>query len=316
VSLSLFERGGRLVRTQGSDDDLGREIAEVIGLAAAAEAEAHALEEIEQHPDALVEAAEDADPKSPYRWGMVIDLSSCIGCSACVTACYAENNIPVVGEERVEEGREMSWLRIESYYEHVLEGGHGEEHAESGHNGNGDSDPAHVVHLPVMCQHCGNAPCEPVCPVYATYHNPEGLNVQVYNRCVGTRYCSNNCPYKARRFEWFDYEFPYPLNLQLNPDVTVREKGVMEKCTFCVQRIMKGRSDANADGRDVADGEVTPACAQTCPAEAIVFGNLRDPNSRVSKLARNGRAYHVLGEVNTRPAVTYLKEVARVTEES
>jgi molybdopterin-containing oxidoreductase family iron-sulfur binding subunit len=209
----------------------------------------------------------------------------------------------------------MAWLRVERYYEQVLEGEHG-----SGHDGS-QEDPSEsaaprVVHLPMMCQQCGNAPCEPVCPVYATYHNPEGLNIQVYNRCVGTRYCSNNCPYKARRFEWFDYEFPFPLNLQLNPDVTVREKGVMEKCTFCVQRIMKARADANAVGRDVSDGEVTTACAQTCPAEAIVFGNLRDPNSRVSRLARNGRAYHVLGELNTRPVVTYLKEVSRVGEEA
>jgi molybdopterin-containing oxidoreductase family iron-sulfur binding subunit len=168
----------------------------------------------------------------------------------------------------------------------------------------------------MMCQHCGNAPCEPVCPVYATYHNPEGLNVQVYNRCVGTRYCSNNCPYKARRFEWFDYEFPYPLNLQLNPDVTVREKGVTEKSTFCVQRISAAKNTASVDGRDVADGEAMPACAQTCPAEAIVFGNLRDPTSRVSQAARSGRAYHVLSELNTRPAITYLKEVARESGEA
>ncbi len=311
ASLGATGRRARLVRTQGSDDDLGREIAEVVSVALAREEEAHGAEAHEHDPEALVEAAEDADPKSPYRWGMAIDLSSCIGCSACVTACYAENNIPVVGEELCAEGREMSWLRIESYQEHVISE---EQHGAGSHGA--EAGAPHVVHVPMLCQHCGNAPCEPVCPVYATYHNPEGLNVQVYNRCVGTRYCSNNCPYKVRRFEYFDYEFPYPLNLQLNPDVTVRQKGVMEKCTFCVQRIMLARNDANAQGRDVQDGEVVPACAQTCPAEAIVFGNLRDPNSRVSRLARNGRAYHVLGELNTRPAITYLKDVARTGEEA
>jgi molybdopterin-containing oxidoreductase family iron-sulfur binding subunit len=311
VGLSATGRHQDLARTQGSDDDLGREIAEVISLAAATHAEEAAHEEIARHPELRVEAAEDADPKSPYRWGMVVDTARCIGCSACITACYAENNVPVVGEELCGQGREMSWLRLESYYEHVIEEGeHGGGHGGDSH-GEEASDDFRVVHLPMMCQHCGNAPCEPVCPVYATYHNPEGLNVQVYNRCVGTRYCSNNCPYKARRFEWFDYEYPYPLNLQLNPDVTVREKGVMEKCTFCVQRILAARSDANAEGRDVADGDFTTACAQTCPADAIVFGNLRDPNSRVSHLARSGRAYHVLGELNTRPAITYLKDVSR-----
>ncbi|UCF18389.1 MAG: molybdopterin-dependent oxidoreductase [Gemmatimonadota bacterium] len=317
VSLAATGASVRLVEAQGSADDHGREVAEAITLAAAAEADRHAIEALAQNPDALVEASEDADPKSPYRWGMAVDLSSCVGCSACVTACYAENNIPVVGEARCAEGREMAWLRIERYYEQAHgDTGHGPEHGNPSHEGNGSAGSLHVVHLPVMCQHCGNAPCEPVCPVYATYHNPEGLNIQVYNRCVGTRYCSNNCPYKARRFEWFDFEFPFPLNLQLNPDVTVRQKGVMEKCTFCVQRIMKARSDANALGRDVADGEVVPACAQTCPADAIVFGNLRDPDSRVSQLSRSGRAYHVLGELNTRPAVTYLKEVVRGTEEA
>ncbi|MGD8867678.1 MAG: molybdopterin-dependent oxidoreductase [Gemmatimonadales bacterium] len=319
VGLARTGRRLDLVQTQGSDDDRGREVAEVISLAAAREAEETAREDLERSPDALVEAAEDADPKSPYRWGMVIDTSSCIGCSACVTACYAENNVPVVGEELCGQGREMAWLRIDRYYEHVIdEGEHGRAgggHAADSREGEEAGDDFRVVHLPMLCQQCGNAPCEPVCPVYATYHNPEGLNVQVYNRCVGTRYCSNNCPYKVRRFEWFHYDFPYPLNLQLNPDVTVREKGVMEKCTFCVQRIMAARSDANAQGRDVADGDLTTACAQTCPAEAIVFGNLRDPNSRVSRLARSGRAYHVLGELNTRPAITYLKDVSRKASE-
>ncbi len=318
ASLARTGRRLSLVQTQATHDDHDREVAEVIGLAAAREAEERAHTEMRGAPDALVETAEDADPKSPYRWGMAIDLSSCIGCSACVTACYAENNVPIVGEELCAQGREMAWIRIDSYYEQITaEDGHGEGgHEGDSHNGAGTSDHSQVVHLPMLCQHCGNAPCEPVCPVYATYHNPEGLNVQVYNRCVGTRYCSNNCPYKVRRFEWFDYEYPYPLNLQLNPDVTVRQKGVMEKCTFCVQRILKARNDANAEGRDVGDGEAIPACAQTCPTEAIVFGNLRDPTSRVSRMARSGRAYHVLGELNTRPAITYLKAVARTGEEA
>jgi molybdopterin-containing oxidoreductase family iron-sulfur binding subunit len=309
-------RRERLVVTQGADTDHGRDIAELVGLSTAAEHERRARDEIRSNPDALVDAAEDADPKSPYRWGMVIDLASCTGCSACVTACYAENNVPVVGEANCANRREMSWIRIERYYEHLVEGnGHG-----GGHDGGSAAQhgaaaavagDGHTVHVPMLCQHCGNAPCEPVCPVYATYHNAEGLNVQVYNRCVGTRYCSNNCPYKVRRFEWFDYEYPFPLNLQLNPDVTVREKGVMEKCTFCVQRIQAAKYEAKAEGRPVADGEVVPACAQTCPTDAIVFGNLRDPNSRVSRLARSGRSYHVLEELNTRPAITYLEEVVR-----
>jgi anaerobic selenocysteine-containing dehydrogenase/Fe-S-cluster-containing dehydrogenase component len=315
VALAATGESVTLVSTQASHDDLGREIAEASSVAAAAAAEERARAAVARDPQALLEAAQDADPKSPYRWGMVIDLSSCIGCSACVTACYAENNIPVVGEELCAQGREMSWLRVESYYEHVEPGEGGNGHGDAQQDEDGAATP-YVVHLPTMCQHCGNAPCEPVCPVFATYHNPEGLNVQVYNRCVGTRYCSNNCPYKVRRFEWLEFDYPSPLNLQLNPDVTVREKGVMEKCTFCVQRIMKARSDANAEGRDVSDGEVSTACEQTCPTEAITFGNLRDPNSRVSRLARSGRAYHVLGELNTRPAVTYLKAVSRGSEEA
>ncbi len=288
VSVELHPTGRRqrLVSAQGSDTDQDRHVAEVSELDEALEAiRAH-----EPEPD-LHPAAWDSDAKSPYRWGMTIDLNACIGCGACVTACYAENNVPVVGEERFARGREMSWLRVSRYWKDTEDGGQV------------------TVHQPTLCQHCGDAPCEPVCPVYAAYHTAEGLNAQVYNRCVGTRYCSNNCPYKVRRFNWFTYEFPYPLNLQLNPNVTVREKGVMEKCTFCVQRIQRAKLDAKEEGRFVLDGEVTTACQDTCPTNAIVFGNLKDPESRVSRAAKSARGYGLLGELGTRPAVIYLQDV-------
>jgi molybdopterin-containing oxidoreductase family iron-sulfur binding subunit len=228
-----------------------------------------------------------------YRWGMAINLSSCTGCGACVAACYAENNIPVVGKERVAQGRHMAWLRIERYMENI-------------------SAKPDVRFSPMMCQQCDNAPCEPVCPVSATMHSSDGLNLQIYNRCVGTRYCSNNCPYKVRTFNWFDYEFPEPLHLQLNPDVSVRSKGIMEKCTFCVQRIREGKDHAKDEGRKVRDGEVVPACAQSCPTRAITFGNLLDPDSEVSKASRAQHGYKVLEELNTKPAITYLPRIKRV----
>ena len=232
-------------------------------------------------------------PRYPaHRWGMVVDLDRCTGCQACVVACYAENNVPVLGAEAVATGRDMAWLHVQRYAEPSAGG-------------------VKLDLLPVMCQQCDNAPCETVCPVEATYHTSEGLNAQVYNRCVGTRYCSNNCPYKARVFNWWDPSFASPLDMQLNPDVSVRMRGVMEKCTFCVQRIRLAENEAKTAHRPLADGEVTPACVQTCPAEAIVFGDLHDPASHVSRASEDARGHHLLHDLNTRPAVTYLARVRR-----
>lgn len=226
-----------------------------------------------------------------HRWAMVIDLDRCIGCGACTTACYAENNLVTAGAEGVYRRREMSWLRIDRYIDWRERS-------------------APILFQPMLCQHCDSAPCESVCPVFASSHSDEGLNMQVYNRCVGTRYCSHNCPYKVRRFNWFDPEWPEPLNWQLNPDVTVRCRGVMEKCTFCIQRIREAEIVAKREGRPVADGEVAPACAQTCPTQAFTFGDLKDVNSRVRKLVdTDPRAYQVLAELNTKPAVIYLKKL-------
>ncbi|MEJ2185245.1 MAG: 4Fe-4S dicluster domain-containing protein [Gemmatimonadota bacterium] len=233
------------------------------------------------------------------RWAMTIDMERCIGCSACVTACQAENNIAVVGPELIKDRRNIQWLRIERYFQV----------GETGGQTGGEGPYKGTTFLPMLCQQCGNAPCEPVCPVYAAYHTPDGLNAQVYNRCVGTRYCANNCPYKVRYFNWFTYDWPEPLNWQLNPDITVREKGIMEKCTFCVQRIRDREHKARLADRPVRDGEIVPACAQTCPGQAIVFGNIKDPNSRVAQVAASGRGYRVLDELNTQSAITYLKRV-------
>ena len=237
------------------------------------------------------------DPEGNPRWAMSIDLDKCTGCSICATACQSENNVPWVGEEQVIMGRDMHWIRMERYYETV-------DASQAG--------PVDIRFLPMVCQHCGNAPCEPVCPVYAAYHTPEGLNAQVYNRCVGTRYCANNCPYKVRVFNWFGFsDVPEPMNWGFNPDVTVRSSGVMEKCSFCVHRIREGQNRARVEGqREVRDGEVVPACQQSCPAQAITFGNIRDSHSRVAQLTQNERGYRVLDEhINTQPAVTYLKKV-------
>jgi molybdopterin-containing oxidoreductase family iron-sulfur binding subunit len=222
------------------------------------------------------------------QWGMVIDLDRCTGCEACVVACHAENNISTVGDDQAGRGRAKHWIRVERYYE-------------------GDYPDLAVKFMPVMCQQCGEAPCEPVCPTFASYRTEEGLNGQVYNRCIGTRYCANACPYNVRFFNWFNPVWDKPLDLQLNPDVSVRGVGVMEKCTFCVQRIKAGEIQAEAEKRPLKDGEIQPACVQTCPTKAMVFGDLNDPQSQVSRLARSNRAMKLLEEVGTLPQVTYLK---------
>jgi molybdopterin-containing oxidoreductase family iron-sulfur binding subunit len=230
-------------------------------------------------------------PYGEHKWAMAIDLNSCIGCSACVLSCQAENNVPVVGREEVLRQREVHWIRLDRYYA-------------------GEGETTSVAYQPVMCSQCDNASCESVCPVLATVHSSEGLNMQVYNRCVGTRYCANNCAYKVRRFNWFEYDRADPVaNLALNPDVTVRTRGVMEKCTFCVQRIEEVKIRARNEGREIRDGEIQPACQQSCPAEAIVFGDLVDEHSRVNKLKRDNRDYILLEELNLRPQISYLARV-------
>jgi anaerobic selenocysteine-containing dehydrogenase/Fe-S-cluster-containing dehydrogenase component len=290
-----------LAHTDGNRDQHGRKIALTVSF--------ESLDELKKARKAglamwdfplTLPLPEGYDPKrdfyppihyEAYRWSMVVDLDRCIGCGACAAACYAENNLGIVFEERIAEGREMAWLTVVRYEE--------------------QDRPEHILFLPLMCQHCDNAPCESVCPVYAPHHNKEGMNNQIYNRCIGTRFCSQNCPYKVRRFNWFDWKRTEPLNLQFNPDVTVRSKGVMEKCSFCVQRIKEAHGWAKNEKRAIRDGEVIPACVQTCPTDALTFGNLMDPDSRVRKLVDDPRAYQIMGYLNTKPAVIYLKKVVQ-----
>ncbi len=286
---------------------------------------------------------EEHDNKG-HKWGMAIDLNACTGCGACIVSCNAENNVPVVGRDEVRRRREMHWIRIDRYYRFSPEKYNEEDNQlNAGFTKSGDLaigenegytrlegeeaakmyDSVSVIHVPMMCQHCGHAPCETVCPVLATTHSSEGLNQMTYNRCIGTKYCANNCPYKVRRFNWFRYNdndnFDYYMNndlgkMVINPDVTVRTRGVMEKCSFCVQRIQYGKLQAKLENRKVADGDIKTACQQTCPTGAIVFGDLKDPKSEISRLFRNERSYHMLDELNVQPSVAYMTKI-RNTEE-
>jgi anaerobic selenocysteine-containing dehydrogenase/Fe-S-cluster-containing dehydrogenase component len=297
VSIEKLDKNLAIAHTDGSFYQHGRGFAQAIAF--------HDYVKVvtsSQRPDIIPPLPEGFDPKrdfypphehKDYRWCMVVDLDRCIGCGACVVACYAENNLAVVGREQVLKSREMSWLRVQRYFE---------------------PNAPLALWLPMLCQHCDCAPCESVCPVYAPHHSKEGLNNQVYNRCIGTRFCHQNDPYKVRRFNFFTYTRPVPLNWQFNPDVLVRQKGVMEKCSFCVQRIIEAKTKARNEGRKVRDGEVTPACVQTCPTSVFAFGSLLDPESRVSKMMWDPRAYQVLAYLNTKPAVIYLKKVTETLD--
>jgi molybdopterin-containing oxidoreductase family iron-sulfur binding subunit len=274
----------------------GRHILQSATLARYREQPDFVREEVHTPPEG--DSLYDEYPYSGYKWGMAIDQTSCVGCNACVVACQAENNVAVVGKEQVARAREMHWLRIDTYYQ-------------------GEIESPETYFQPMLCQHCERAPCEVVCPVNATVHDAEGLSLQVYNRCVGTRYCSNNCPYKVRRFNFLLYSdfVTESYKLMRNPEVTVRSRGVMEKCSFCVQRIQRAKIESEKEGRPVRDGEVVTACQAACPTEAIVFGNLNDPASRVARLHQEPRGYGVLADLNTRPRIKYLASLRNPNQE-
>ena len=294
VTATTTHQKRELITPLGKSEMLGRSIVEATSVAALANGERR---EEEQVPEPHEMYAPIEYPN--HQWGMTIDVNACTGCSACVAACYAENNLAVVGKDEISYGRIMSWMRIERYFP--------------------EKEDAPLIYLsPMLCQQCAHAPCEPVCPVFASYHTQEGLNGQVYNRCVGTRYCENNCTYKVRRFNWYDPEFPEPLNYQLNPDVTVRGAGVMEKCTFCIQRIRHAEITAKVEDRPVRDGEIVTACQQACPAKAITFGDMKDPQSAMMKRRAENQArnYRALEEFNNQPAIVYLRDVYNQREKA
>ncbi len=256
--------------------------------------------------------------RKPHKWGMVIDIDKCTGCQACVVACQAENNVQLNTEDRFHERRPIEWIHIQRYWEVPEE--------YRSHPEDAPFQDIKARFLPVLCQHCENAPCEPVCPVYATYHNDQGLNVQVYNRCVGTRYCANNCPYQVRFFNYWEPSWPDRLRNQLNPDVTVRSRGIMEKCSFCIQRLRRGQREVEAaeggelNDRAMAEGNFAPACVQACPTGTLIFGDYNDPDSQLSqivavdedtneKVLKDDRAYQLLKNIGTEPNVIYLKKI-------
>ncbi len=286
LSLTKIKGSHELAQTQEHWHMEGRDLIREATLAAYREDPGFAGEKPD--PEKSHQLFPSHDYSQGPQWGLAIDLGSCIGCNACIVACQSENNVPVVGKEQVGRGREMHWLRVDRYF-------------------SGSPDDPEVAFQPVACMHCENAPCEQVCPVAATVHDSDGLNSMVYNRCIGTRYCSNNCPYKVRRFNFFNYtkDTPELMKMAMNPNVTVRSRGVMEKCTYCVQRISEVRIAAKREDREMADGEIKTACQQTCPTDAIVFGDIRDPESEVSRWKQSDRDYVLLGDLNNRPRTSY-----------
>jgi molybdopterin-containing oxidoreductase family iron-sulfur binding subunit len=287
------------------------------------------------HKHAHIISLWDERDSKGHRWAMAVDMNACTGCGSCVVSCSAENNVPVVGRKEVLNSREMHWIRIDRYYSFKDKDGKALTR-EAGLAGNmlkgkdeglidetTNFENVKVAFQPMMCQHCGHAPCETVCPVLATVHSSEGLNHMAYNRCVGTRYCANNCPYKVRRFNWFKYrendKFDFYMNndlgrMVINPDVTVRSRGVMEKCSFCIQRVQAGKLQAKVEGRNLKDGDVKTACQQSCPSNAIIFGDINDSNSEIAKLFKNERSYVLLEEYNVQPSVSYMTKIRNVDE--